>query len=346
MEAFEKDGCLWSWFMIWHTDYIKGNNASNLIEVYNSERVITLDELPDFHNPEENSDSWDVEDDTENNTEESYMEKYAELVVEKPSQTIYAVWKEVTYSQFEKYTYYSTTAERDTNVNVLLPPGYTEEKEYPVVYILHGYYDNEDWMARPVVNISNMLSNLYENGEAKEMIVVVPYIYCSKDMPYCTGMDLTNSLNYDNFINDLTTDLMPFIENNFSVAKGRENTAITGFSMGGREALFIGFQHPELFGYIGAVCPAQGLTPVANSPAHPGQMQETELVFEDNAAYMLLISAAKNDGVVGSYPSSYHNMLTKNATEHIWHEISGTGHDHSSVKPHLYNFFRLIFREQ
>ena len=45
---FEKDGCIWSWFMIWHTDYIKNNDAKNLKEVYNSDLVITLDELPKF----------------------------------------------------------------------------------------------------------------------------------------------------------------------------------------------------------------------------------------------------------------------------------------------------------
>ena len=278
--------------------------------------------------------------------EVSYMERYKDRIVEMPPAGTADVQEGIVYSEFEKYTYYSTTAERDTNVNVLLPLGYSEDKEYPVVYILHGYYDNEDWMTRPVVGISNMLSNLYAVGEAEEMIVVVPYIYCSKDMPYCTGMDLTNSLNYDNFINDLTTDLMPFIEEKFSVAKGRENTAITGFSMGGRESLFIGFRCPELFGYIGAACPAPGLTPVANSPMHPGQMEGAELVFEENPPYVLLISASKKDGVVGSYPSSYHNMLTKNETEHMWHLMAEPGHDHTSVKPHLYNFFRIIFQEE
>ena len=278
--------------------------------------------------------------------EGSYMEQSQKKLAEMPPKEVRIVQEGIDYAEFKKYTYYSTTAERDTRVNVLLPPDYTEEKEYPVVYILHGYYDNEDWMARPIVGISTMLSNLYASGEAEEMIVVVPYIYCSKELAYCTGMDLTNSLNYDNFINDLTTDLMPFIESNFSVAKGRENTAITGFSMGGRESLFIGFSHPELFGYIGAVCPAPGLTPVKNSPMHPGQMEEKEMVFEENAPYFLLISAAKNDGVVGNVPQTYHNVLTKNGTEHLWHSISTTGHDHSSVTPHLYNFLRMIFQEE
>ena len=48
MENFVNDGCLWSWFMIWHTDYIKNNDVENLKAVYNSDLVITLDQLPTF----------------------------------------------------------------------------------------------------------------------------------------------------------------------------------------------------------------------------------------------------------------------------------------------------------
>ncbi|MBR1383504.1 MAG: hypothetical protein IJ555_06810 [Ruminococcus sp.] len=48
VEKFENDGDLWSWFMIWHTDFIVNNPKENLNEVYNSEKVITLDELPEL----------------------------------------------------------------------------------------------------------------------------------------------------------------------------------------------------------------------------------------------------------------------------------------------------------
>lgn len=48
VEDFEKDGDLWAWFMIWHTDYIMSNDKENLKNVYNSEKVITLDELPEL----------------------------------------------------------------------------------------------------------------------------------------------------------------------------------------------------------------------------------------------------------------------------------------------------------
>ncbi len=345
VEMFERDGCLWSWFMIWHTDYIKGNNTKVLNNVYNHEKVITLDELPELSSYKAGDKITQIPAVEEKPTEEeTYMQRYEELIMELPPEGAFDTPEGVTSPTFQKYTYYSNTAERESRVNVLLPPNYSEDKEYPVLYVLHGYYDSEDWMARDIVDMSDMLMNLYASGEAEEMIVVCPYIFVSKELAWCTGMNLTNSLCYDNFINDLTTDLMPFIESNFSVAKGRENTAITGFSMGARESLFIGFQLPERFGYIGAVAPAPGLVPVQGSADHPGQMQPEELVFEENAPYLLLISASNSDGVVGTYPKSYHKTLTMNGTEHLWHELSNTGHDHTSVKPHLYNFCRMIFK--
>lgn len=312
-----------------------GENSQGAVDKSTPESVQSAE--PDAEN---SSDSEE-----ENEVKKSYMERCVELIADVMSEQAAQRRDGADYPSFKKYSYYSTTAARETSVNVLLPAEYSEDKEYPVLYILHGYYDNEGWMARSIVCVSEILSNLIADGLAREMIVVAPYIYCSKDMPHCTGMDLQNSLNYDNFINDLTTDLMPFIESEFSVAAGRENTAITGFSMGGRESLFIGFSHPELFGYIGAVCPAPGLTPVANSPMHPGQMEEADMVFSENAPYVLMISAAENDGVVGSYPYSYHSALTLNDTEHIWRTISNGAHDHTSVKPHLYDFFRVIFKE-
>ncbi len=279
-----------------------------------------------------------------NETEDSYMQNFKHSISELVPSAYETVQSDVTYGTIQKETYFSQTAERETPVNVLLPPNYSEDKEYPVLYILHGFYDNQDWMTRPVVKLATIYGNLLAKGEAEEMIIVMPYIFCDKELPTCTGMDLKNCEAYDNFINDLTTDLMPFIEKTFSVATGRENTAITGFSMGGRESLFIGFQHPELFGYIGAVCPAPGLVKIPGSGMHPGQMTDQEMVFPDEKPFVVLISSSKKDGVVSTSPDSYRNTLKENGEAFLSHVMNTTGHDHSSVKPHLYNYLRMLFK--
>ncbi len=249
------------------------------------------------------------------------------------------------YGKWKKYHYYSRTAKRKTGVNVLLPPDYSRDEKYPVLYLLHGYYDNEDSLASSGYEIRKILGNLIGAGKAKEMIVVLPYIFCSPDRKKCTEMNLENSLCYDNFVNDLLKDVMPFINKKFSVAEGRENTAITGFSMGGRESVFIGVSHPELFGYVGAVCPAPGLTPGSSLDEHPGQLKEEELVFpEKKEPYLFLLSAAKEDPAVGQNPLLLHKILEKNQTEHLWNIIPKGGHDTVSVRVHLYNYLRMIFR--
>lgn len=277
--------------------------------------------------------------------EEINMEQFKDMIVELAPSGYEDRREGVNYAEYQKLIYFSSTAGRDTNVNVLLPPDYSEDKEYPVLYILHGFYDNEDWMTRSTVNLNTIYGNLLADGKAEEMIIVMPYIFCDKNMPWCTGMDMANCLAYDNFINDLTTDLMPFIEDSFSVATGRENTAITGFSMGGRESLFIGFERPDLFGYIGAVCPAPGLVEIPGSPMHPGQMTAEEMVFGDDKPYIVLVSSSQSDGVVGTSPDSYRDIMTANEVDYLSHVMKITGHDHTSVKPHLYNYLQLLFKE-
>lgn len=250
----------------------------------------------------------------------------------------------VDYGKWVTKSYDSQTAARKTNVNVLLPAYYDKDRTYPVLYLLHGYYDDENWM-KDRTALKKILGNMMAKGLTKEMIVVCPYIFCSKESEICTEMNLKNSLAYDNFIYDLEKDVMPFIETSFSVAKGKENTAIAGFSMGGREALYIGIRHPEQFGYVGAVCPAPGLTPGTDKEQHPGQLAPEELRYEENnAPYLMYLAGAKGDTAVGDTPAQIHDLLEQNSVNHIWQLFDDTGHDESSVEIYLYNYLQMLFK--
>ncbi|MGN0650785.1 MAG: glycosyl hydrolase [Oscillospiraceae bacterium] len=49
VNELNNDKAMWCYFMTWHTSYITDENtASNISEIYNSDYVITLDELPSF----------------------------------------------------------------------------------------------------------------------------------------------------------------------------------------------------------------------------------------------------------------------------------------------------------
>ncbi len=241
----------------------------------------------------------------------------------------------VNYGTLEKKSYYSNFCGRNKPYNVLLPANYDKNKKYPVLYVMHGYWEDQDRMiltGNDHIPTQQIIGNAIAEGAAKEMIVVFPYIYSSQTQDNCSGMDDANNIAYDNFDTVLTTELMPLIEKEYSVATGRENTAITGFSMGGRESLMIGMKHPDLFGYVGAICAA------------PGATGAFKFASEEAAPSLILLTAGSNDQTVYTTPEGYHNNFTKNNVPHIWHYVNGGYHGDNCIRAHIYNFIRFVFQ--
>jgi enterochelin esterase-like enzyme len=138
---------------------------------------------------------------------------------------------------------------------------------------------------------------------------------------------------------------MPYIESNYSVLTGRENTYLAGFSMGGRETIFITLQRPELFGYVCAISAAPGIVPAKDKfMVHEGQISEDEMKFADEATEpnVFIICCGTRDSVVGQFPKQYHELLETNGANHIWYEINGADHDNNAIKSGLFNLFKQI----
>lgn len=245
----------------------------------------------------------------------------------------------VKYGTYKRETIYSDVCKRNKSFNVLLPAGYTPEKKYPVLYVLHGYGGDEFTMTEmgdASLRIRFIVGNAIAAGEAEDMIVVFPDVYASATQDKCSGMDDANNAAYDNFINLLVKEIMPFMEKNYSIKTGPENTAITGGSMGGRESMYIGFKRPDLFGYIGAMCPAPGVA--------PGIISENDFRFNGQKPYLLMITGGTDDTVVYNTPGTYHDLLTKNGVDHVWHLVQGGDHVGRSIRPHMYTFVRYLFK--
>lgn len=270
-------------------------------------------------------------------TMQEYTDMISKMVVEKEPDASHNEQAGAQYGTVKSGSYYSTTCKRNKPYNILLPANYSSSKKYPVLYCMHGYWENQDRMiikGNGTMYTRQIIGNAIAAGEAEDMIVVFPYIYSSATQDSCSAMDNANNAAYDNFINDLVVDLMPHIESTYSVKTGRDNTAITGFSMGGRESLLIGMKRSDLFGYVGAICPAPGVT---------GAFKWNS---DEEAPHLLFITAGSNDTVVYSNPENYHNNFTKNSVPHIWHYVNGGYHGDNSIHAHMYNFVRAIFKTE
>ncbi len=257
-----------------------------------------------------------------------------------------ALRNDMEYGEVRTLKYYSTTTEKDRTLSVVLPPNYSDQKQYPVCYLLHGLgQDNTDWLN---ANAPLIIGNMIKAGTAEEMILVLPNCRArandAANPPDAFSLD--NYQAFDNFINDLRDNVMPFIKENFSIKEGRENTAIAGFSMGGRTALYIGMSMQETFGYTGGFCPAPGLFAYTmNGVTEKGLFTKESFKLADAYAdnTLVMVVAGKSDTIVGNYPEIYHNALQENGTKHIWYRKAG-GHDVNVMDNALYNFALRIFK--
>lgn len=252
-----------------------------------------------------------------------------------------------TYGTAKKASYYSKYTKSYRSYNIYLPKGYSTKKKYPVIYMLHGIGGDENSFGSSVTwnPIMKMSGNMMASGQAAQFIVVFPNIRVSTT-PETNPISSQNYKYYDAFKDELLNCLMPHIESTYSVATGRNNTAIVGFSMGGRESLYIGISRPDKFGYIAAFCPAPGC--LANSMygvTEAGLFTSKNFKLSDtykNKTLLMIVKGQKDD-VVGDQPALYHRTLSTNGTPHVYYELP-YGHDKQVVLNGYYNLIRYAFK--
>ena len=241
--------------------------------------------------------------------------------------------------------YFSKTTGTTRKCFVYTPPAYNPEETYPVMYLLHGIGGTHTEWLNGAPN--EILSNLINAGEAVPMIVVIPNVRAmTNDSVPEEIFTPTHAAAFDNFINDLQDDLMPFISANYKVHNTREFVAVAGLSMGGRESIYIGLSMPETFGYIGAFSPAPGVLPYESREPmiHKGLFtpQQMTLPEEFKQNTFILMNNGLEEERFHDIATSYHNAFNENGVPHIYYTTDG-GHDFRVWKNGLYHFAKRIF---
>jgi len=235
------------------------------------------------------------------------------------------------YGTLTEKSYSSTTTGAMRKCYVYTPPSYDPNVTYPVMYLLHGIGGTHtEWLYG---NTNEILSNLINAGKAKPMIVVMPNVRAMN--PDTVPSDVYGTINvnaFNNFINDLKNDLMPFIKKEYKISSERTQCAIAGLSMGGMESLHIGLRMPETFGFIGAFSSAPGL------PLTSAQMKLPD-EYKNNT--FIMICCGLEDSLL-SFSQNYNQSLTDNGVKTTYYTLRG-GHDFDVWKNGLYNFAKRIF---
>lgn len=239
------------------------------------------------------------------------------------------------YSPPKVISYHSEVTGGTRHAMVFLPAGYDKDREYPVLYLIHGLHGSHRTWKNKKADV--ILQNLYYFQNIPEMIVVCTNNDVNKDEDTSELPVEETVKTYDKLEYDLIDSLMPYIESHYSVKKGRDYTALAGNSMGGRETLYIGFQHQDLFGHLGVFSSAGVLAGERESTLMYPLLQELKIDPAYGGFQTLMLCVGREDDVCGWVTYQLHDYMSAHNIPHIFYDVEG-GHQNHVWQNALYNF--------
>ncbi len=239
----------------------------------------------------------------------------------------------IAHGKLEIVEYDSMTVGTKRKMQVYTPPGYSADKKYPVLYLLHGIGGDEtEWQRYSKVDA--LIDNLIAAKKAEPMIVVMPNGRAQKDDRADAGMGAVPAFAV--FERDLLDDVIPAIDARFGTQKNRESRALAGLSMGGGQTLNFGFSHMDTFAWIGAFSSAPNTKPPAEL------LPERAVATATSQLKLLVLTCGYKDGLF-RISKGVNNYLKEKKVPHVWH-VDGNGHDPTHWSSSLYYFSQNIFR--
>ena len=204
-------------------------------------------------------------------------------------------------------------------VAVLLPPGYdASDRQYPVLYLLHGGTQNHTafparvWFSR--------------EASRHEMIVVMPHL-----PPVYFSSRGAAAPAFEAFI---ARDLTGYVDANYRTIASPRGRGVAGISMGGFAAAVVGLKHADTFGSVGAISAAF---------TGAGRQRELEALVAalpvESAPYVYIACGAE-DPLLPAH-RRFAELLTGRAIAHQYAEVPG---DHSWAvwDPQVQKFFAVF----
>lgn len=234
---------------------------------------------------------------------------------------------------------------------IYLPPSYDKDnKNYPVLYLLHGSGGDEmAWSDLGFIN--RVMDNLIAEGKAEPMIVVMPNGNPSKQ---AEAGETSENLSYMPVMTNTLPDykagkfeasfpqIVNYVDNHYRTLPDKAHRALAGLSMGGFYSMMISANFPELFDYIGLFSAGVDFTGIDwNIPVY--RDLDKKLAEQHKQGVKLYwIGMGKADRL---YPFNLELMkrLDQAGTKYEYHE-STRGHLWSNWRQYLLIYTPLLFK--
>ena len=155
--------------------------------------------------------------------------------------------KNVPHGNVQKILFHSPSTNAERVAYVYTPAEYNTntKKKYPVLYLQHGWGEDETaWSNQGHANL--IMDNLIAEGQIKPFIIVMTY-----GMTNEVRWGRMGEFDWTAFQKVLMDELVPYVDANFRTIAKRDSRAMAGLSMGGMETHMATLARPQVFGYWG-----------------------------------------------------------------------------------------------
>jgi enterochelin esterase-like enzyme len=240
-----------------------------------------------------------------------------------------AGWKDVKsvpHGEIKRNVAYQTRNFAQQVYSIWLPPGYSTDIKYPVLYMHHGITDDQlTWMNTTKGRAHNILDNLLAEKKIVPMIVVFPD----------GAMGDNGDFNaFGKFEDVLLHDLIPHIEKTYPASTDPLLRAIGGLSMGGGQTYNFGLKNYTVFHWMGAFSGA----PNTNKPAD--NIPDPEAIKKNMR--FIYISVGTADGLKGN-TDMYHKYFDEKGITHTFQYEQGEAHSWECFNRSFYHYIPNIF---
>ncbi|MEG8988597.1 alpha/beta hydrolase-fold protein [Ignavibacteria bacterium 4148-Me] len=253
-------------------------------------------------------------------------------------QDFYAL-KDVPHGRVQQVLFPSKSTNSIRRAFVYTPPDYDKntKKRYPVLYLQHGWGEDETaWWNQGHANL--IMDNLIAEGKVKPFIIVMTY-----------GM--TNEVKFGElrkfdikpFQTVLVDELIPYIDENFRTLSDRKHRAMAGLSMGSMETKMITLANIDKFSYIGLFSGASISMNDVNSV--PGFKDKVKLVFVSYGSKEIDWMVQRGRELTGGDPRENVEDLKKAGINCVLYISPNTAHEFLTWRRSLREFAMLLFKD-
>ena len=246
--------------------------------------------------------------------------------------------RDVPHGQIRELYIRSSVTGQHRHIFVYTPPMYDKDRRtrYPVLYLQHGYTENETgWSNQGRCGF--IMDNLIADGKCVPFIIVMENGEISH--PFTMDDRKNGSMNrqaFEVFPDILIKDVIPYIDSNFRTYADSRHRALAGLSMGGMQTRRISLAHPELFSQIGLF---------SGGTISEKDLQENPEFLKHNRLTFISYGSREVERPRGAHPKETVEKVKELGLNAHYYESPLTAHEWQTWRRSLYEFAQLVFRK-